>query len=172
MSIYTESILSKEETRPMDCNIGIYMRRPPKGIPADQDPTSYCQWCFRNKYRNRNGTRNETFYIDICGRTEITMCPQMLRLLRDCRNGKIDLVFAESITYVAPRMIDVIFWLYYLLHLNHKVEIIVDLALNTERSSDHRQRTIEATESIVQKDYEKYAKWEAELLNAMNKLGE
>lgn len=147
------------------------MRRSPEEIPADQDPVSYCRWLFGKKYRSASSYQNEDFYIDICSRTETAECPQMIRLIRDCMIGKIDCVFAESIMRIAPNMISALFWLYYLLHLDHKIEIEIDRAFNTEASTERRQEIIKATESAVHSNSEKYAQWKAEILNAIDQLG-
>lgn len=94
-----------EEHCPMDCKVGVYMRRSPDEIPAVQDPISYCRWLFGKKYRSASSYKNEDFYIDICSRTETVECPQMIRLIRDCMMGEIDCVFVESIMRIAPNMI-------------------------------------------------------------------
>lgn len=147
------------------------MRRSPDEIPAVQDPISYCRWLFGKKYRSASSYKNEDFYIDICSRTETVECPQMIRLIRDCMMGEIDCVFVESIMRIAPNMISALFWLYYLLHLDHKIEIEIDRTLNTEASTERRQEIIKAAESAVHSNYEKYAQWKAEILNAIDQLG-
>ena len=170
MSMCTVNNLSKEKMRPTDCNIGIYMRRSLDEIPADQDPEFYCRWLYGKKYRTNSSTHNHHFYIDICGRAEITKCPQMLKLMRDCMIGKIDLVFAESVMRVDPNMMTMIFWLYFLLHLDHKIEIEIDAALNTRTSTEQRQDIIRATYRTVHANYVKYGKWETDVLSAIGVL--
>lgn len=162
---------TKEEQDPVCCRVGVYMRRSPNEIPADQDPISYCRCLFDKKYRSDPGYKNEHFYIDICGRAETAECPQMIRMIQDCMTGKIDCVFAESIMRVAPNMVTAIYLVYFLLRLEPKVEIIIDFAINTETSSEHRQRVMEATKSVVNNDYGEYIKWESDVLKAMNMLG-
>lgn len=164
-------MINKEELCTMDCKVGVYMRRSPDEIPADQDPVSYCRYLFGKKYRSAPGCQNEHFYIDICGRAETADCPQMIRMIQDCMLGKIDCVFAESIMCVAPNMITALFLLYYLLHLDPKIEVQIDLAFNTGASTERRQDIIKATENVVHSNYAKYAKWKEDVLNAVGKLG-
>ena len=171
MSMQVANDLTKGEQNPVDCRVGVYMRRSPNEIPADQDPVSYCRCLFDKKYRSAPGCKNEHFYIDICGRAETAECPQMIRMIQDCMTGKIDCVFAESIMRVAPNMTTTLFWLYFLLHLDPKIEVEIDLTFNTRASAEHRQDIIKATESAVHSNYAKYAKWKEDVLNAVGKLG-
>lgn len=170
MSMCTVNNLSKEKMRPTDCNIGIYMRRSLDEIPADQDPEFYCRWLYGKKYRTNSSSDNCHFYIDICDRAEITRCKQMLMLMRDCMTGKIDLVFAETVIHVAPNMMTMFYWLYFLLQLDHEIEIEIDGALNTRTSTEHRQGIIRAVNSTVHSDYLKYGKWEKGVLSAIRAL--
>ena len=170
MTLCTVGILGKEKMHTTNCNVGIYMRRSLDEIPTDQDPDSYCRWLYGKKYRTNNSTHNRHFYIDICDRAEIIKCPKMLMLMRDCSTGKIDLVFAESVMRVAPNMMTMFYWLYFLLHLDHEIEIEIDGALNTRASTEHRQGIIRAVNSTVHSDYLKYGKWEKGVLSAIRAL--
>ena len=168
MSTQAASDPTNGEQSHMNCRVGVYMRRSPDEIPADQDPVSYCRSLFKKKYRSAPSCKDEHFYIDICGIAETAECPQMIRMIQDCMIGKIDCVFAESIMRVAPNMVTMFFWIYFLLHLDKKIEIQIDFAFNTGASSERRQVIIKATERVVHSNYAKYDKWKSEIIDAVN----
>jgi len=150
--------------------IGYYTRRSPVELQSIQDPYSFCQQLFEKKYGKHANSEQEHYYFDVCEVRNTANCPQMIRMLRDCMNGRINLVVVESSQRTAKNMHALFYWLYFMLHLDHQVEIIICDAINTMTNIDMRQRVIKATENIIASMPDEYVRWKHEVLIAIGNV--
>ena len=65
-------------------------------------------------------------YIDITGNKEIYKRPEMVHLLKDCKNGSVNLIFSQTRAYLAANTCDFCFLLKYLFDLPMRMDIVTD----------------------------------------------
>ena len=72
---------------------------------------------YAEKFRDDADKRLVGVYIDITGNKEIYKRPEMVHLLKDCKNGVVNLVFSQTRAYLAANTCDFCFLLKYLFDL-------------------------------------------------------
>ena len=70
---------------------------------------------YAEKFRDDADRRLVGVYIDITGNKEIYKRPEMVHLLKDCKNGSVNLIFSQTRAYIAANTCDFCFLLKYLL---------------------------------------------------------
>ena len=69
---------------------------------------------YAEKFRDDADKRLVGVYIDITGNKEIYKRPEMVHLLKDCKNGSVNLIFSQTRAYIAANTCDFCFLLKYL----------------------------------------------------------
>ena len=156
----------------MNDTTGIYIRRSPKEIPPDKAPEEFCIQQFLEQFGEVDATASVEYYADCCERLELIRCPQMLKLLRDCVDGRVNLVISETKFRITKNIPNLIFWLDFLLHLENKVDVLVYDFVDTSTSAEAREQLITSTEHFVSHFAEEYEQWKARLLDAIAKQKE
>ena len=151
----------------MKRSVGFYTRRTPDEMDINQDYDLLCKEAFRGRFAEAGETETASYYLDICHQSDITQRPQMLRLLRDCVDGKVDLVVMDNPERVAENMKELIFILYFLLHLEKPPEISILNCLSTGVSESKKKSILRATEQIVSKQKVDYTHWKNRILRGM-----
>ena len=70
---------------------------------------------YAEKFKTDSDKKLVGVYIDITGNKEIYKRPEMVHLLKDCKNGSINLIFSQTRAYLAANTCDFCFLLKYLL---------------------------------------------------------
>ena len=87
----------------------------------------------------------------------------MLRLMRDCADGKVNLVFAETKGYLAANTREFCYWLNFIFNLNDRVDIITDdeqFNINTIMNADsQREALIKMAEDYIYLNPPDHQKW-------------
>lgn len=81
---------------------------------------------YAEKFRDDADKKLVGVYIDITGNKEIYKRPEMVHLLKDCKNGSINLIFSQTRAYFAANTCDFCFLLKYLFDLPMRVDIVTD----------------------------------------------
>ena len=112
-------------------------------------------------------------YIDITGNKEIYKRPEMVHLLKDCKNGSVNLIFSQTRAYIAANTCDFCFLLKYLFDLPMRVDIVTDdddQRIDTILDFDNQRQSLkdlaEKYTSIRRKDY---LEWRIRLEHEMTK---
>lgn len=150
----------------MNQRIGYYSRRSPNEVDINNDYDKLCKQVFSDRFAVVPDMEYR-YYLDVCHQTAITQRPKLLQLLRDCMNGTINLVVTDYQERVAENMQSLVFLLYFLLHLEYPVEIMILNCISTSKDAATRQGIIRATERIVSMQSADYARWEAGVLHAL-----
>ena len=150
----------------MNLRIGYYSRLSPNEVDINNDYDKLCKQVFSDRFAVVSDTEYR-YYLDICHQTAITQRPKLLQLLRDCMNGTINLVVTDYQERVSENMQSLIFLLYFLLHLEYPVEIMILNCISTNTDAAARQGIIRATEQIVSMQSADYVRWEAGVLHAL-----
>ena len=102
-------------------------------------------------------------YIDITGQKEIRRRPEMLRLLRDCRDGKIDCIATQTKAYLAANTGEFCSLLRYLFDMANPIHIItedeqynINTILNEELQREELQRMAKIYTEINPDEYRKW----------------
>lgn len=114
--------------------------------------------------------------LDITGNKEIYKRPEMVHLLKDCKNGSVNLIFSQTRAYIAANTCDFCFLLKYLFDLPMRVDIVTDdddQRIDTILDFDNQRQSLkdlaEKYTSIRRKDY---LEWRIRLEHEMTKAEE
>ena len=104
---------------------------------------------------------------------EIYKRPEMVHLLKDCKNGSINLIFSQTRAYLAANTCDFCFLLKYLFDLPMRVDIVtddddqrIDTILDVDNQRQSLKDLAEKYTSIRRKDY---LEWRIRLEHEMTK---
>ena len=81
---------------------------------------------YAEKFRDDADKRLVGVYIDITGNKEIYKRPEMVHLLKDCKNGSVSLIFSQTRAYLAANTCDFCFLLQYLFDMPMRVDVVTD----------------------------------------------
>ena len=128
---------------------------------------------YAEKFRDDADKRLVGVYIDITGNKEIYKRPEMVHLLKDCKNGSINLIFSQTRAYLAANTCDFCFLLKYLFDLPMRVDIVtddddqrIDTILDVDNQRQSLKDLAEKYTSIRRKDY---LEWRIRLEHEMTK---
>lgn len=113
-------------------------------------------------------------YIDITGNKEIYKRREMVALIRDCVNGKINVIDAQTRAYLAANTEELCYFIYFLVCSTDSIDIITDdddMRIDTILNVDNQKKSlIEMAKKYVAIDKKEYAVWCEKLLKAMKEL--
>ena len=102
-------------------------------------------------------------YIDITGRKEIKNRPEMLHLINDCREGKIDCIATQTRADLAANTGELCTFLRYLFDMANPIHIITEdeqYNINTIANDDHqREELYRMARSFTEINPDEYRKW-------------
>lgn len=84
-----------------DYRIGGYVKRAKLNLRNEREIRVFHQNVFKRRFGDFEDGELVDVYIDITGCKETVKRPEMLRLMRDCADGKVNLIFAETKGYLA-----------------------------------------------------------------------
>ena len=156
--------------------IGGYVKRAKLNLRNEKDIRAFHRGIFDRRFGGLEDCELVDVYIDITGSKEICKRPEMLRLMRDCAEGKVNLVFAETKGYLAANTKEFCYWLHFIFNLDSPVEIITDdeqFNINTILNVDHqREALIKMAEDYIYLNPPDHQKWLSGVLTAIANLGE
>lgn len=165
-----------------DCNeeihykVGCYVKRAKLNLRNGDDVKAYHRIFFEKRFYELSDCILVDVYIDITGRKEISKRPEMLRLLRDCAAGKVNLIVSETKGYLAANMKEFCYWMNYVFSLGNRVDIICDDAkfpintiLNVEQQ---REALIKMAEDYIYLNPPEHQRWVREVVSAIANLRE
>lgn len=126
---------------------------------------------YRKKFSESQDMQLVDVYIDITGNKEIRKRPEMLRLIRDCRSGKINCIATQTRAYLAANNEEFFYLIHLLFGLNPPIEIVTeddDYIFNTIWNLDQQREIMKQTaKEYVQMNPEGYRNWEKAILRAI-----
>ena len=156
--------------------IGCYVKRAKLNLRNGDDVRTFHRSFFEKKFSDTTDGTLIDVYIDITGAKEIAKRPEMLRLMRDCADGKVNLIVSETKGYLAANTREFCYWLHYILNLNDRIEIITDderFNINTILNEDHQREALaKMVEDYIYLNPPDHQKWLNEVFSAMSNLGE
>ena len=140
--------------------VGGYVKLAKLWERAKDAAVAYHSSYYAEKFRDDADKRLVGVYIDITGNKEIYKRPEMVHLLKDCKNGSVNLIFSQTRAYIAANTCDFCFLLKYLFDLPMRVDIVTDdddQRIDTILDFDNQRQSLkdlaEKYTSIRRKDY-------------------
>ena len=94
-------------------------------------PQQYHSSYYAEKFKTDSDKKLVGVYIDITGNKEIYKRPEMVHLLKDCKNGSINLIFSQTRAYLAANTCDFCFLLKYLFDLPMPIRTVSENLIMT-----------------------------------------
>jgi len=156
--------------------IGGYVKRAKLNLRNGEEVKAFHRGIFERRFDGFEDGKLIDVYIDITGYRETAKRPEMLRLMRDCADGKVNLIFAETKGYLAANTREFCYWLHFIFHLEQRVDIITDddqFNINTVKNDDHqREALMKMTEDYIYLNPPDHQKWLSSVVSAIADLEE
>lgn len=156
--------------------IGGYVKRAKLNLRNGDDVKAFHRGILERTLGDFEDGELIDIYIDITGYKEIYKRPEMIRLMRDCAEGKINLIFAETKGYLAANTTEFSYWLHFMFNLNSRIDIITDdeeFNINTVRNEDHQREALEKmAEDYIYLNPPGHQKWLNQVITAIAELDE
>ena len=128
---------------------------------------------YKQKYDNDDKMELVGVYIDITGNKHIYQRPEMIKLIIDCKNGKIDCIAAQTRGYLAPNLEEFCFMFSYLSEFNHEISIITEdnqYRINTvDNPEKQREELMNMSKKYISVKSEEYRRWKERVEKAIAK---
>ena len=126
---------------------------------------------YRKKFEGSREMQLVDVYIDITGNKEIRKRTEMLRLIRDCKDGKVNCIATQTRAYLAANNEEFFYLIHLLFGLNPPIEIVTednDYIFDTIWNPDQQREVMKQTANeYVQMNLEGYQNWEKAILRAI-----
>ena len=156
--------------------IGGYVKRAKLNLRNKDEVIAFHRGIFERRFGGFGDGILVDAYIDITGNKETYKRPEMIRLMRDCADGKINLIFSETKGYLAANTREFCYWLHFIFNLKHRVDIITDdsqFNINTIINEDNqREALIKMAEDYIYLNPPDHQRWLSSVVSAITNLGE
>lgn len=156
--------------------IGGYVKRAKLNLRNKDEVIAFHRGIFERRFGGFGDGILVDVYIDITGNKETYKRPEMIRLMRDCADGKINLIFSETKGYLAANTREFCYWLHFIFNLKHRVDIITDdsqFNINTIINEDNqREALIKMAEDYIYLNPPDHQRWLSSVVSAITNLGE
>ena len=129
---------------------------------------------FQQKCESDSRFLLQDVYVDITGNKHIYKRPEMVRLLRNCTRGKIDVIMTPTRAYLAPNSEEFCFFIKFLFDIKYRIELVtddeerrIDTLLNPENQKGSLKRMAETYVALERAEYDR---WCSNMLKAMNEI--
>ncbi len=125
--------------------IGGYVKRAKLNLRNEREIRAFHRNAIERRFGDFEDGTLVDVYIDITGYKETAKRPEMLRLMRDCADGKVDLIFAETKGYLSANTREFCYWLHFIFNLKERVDIITDddqYNINTILNADKQREAL------------------------------
>ena len=122
---------------------------------------------FENRYHGMKDTELVDVYIDITGKKHIYTREAMVRLLSDCKDGKVNTIASQTRAYLAANHEEFCFLIHYLFGLSEYIDIVTEdneYNIDTITDRDNQRAELERmADALVRLKPHVYGKWEHEV---------
>ena len=124
---------------------------------------TYHKKYYEDKYFGLENINLVDVYIDITGQKSIKKRAEMIRLMHDCKDGKIDVISTQTRAYLAANSGEFCYLIYYLFNLSNTVHIVseddnyrIDTIANYE---NQRGALLKMAEDYIKLEPKEYQDW-------------
>ena len=156
--------------------IGGYVKRAKLNLRNREDVIAFHRGIFERRFGGFEDGVLVDVYIDITGYKETYRRPEMLRLMRDCADGKVNLIFAETRGYLAANTRELCYWLHFIFNVEHRVDILTDdsqFNINTILNADNqREALMKMADDYIYLNPPDHQRWLSNVIAAIADLRE
>jgi len=128
---------------------------------------------YTEKFGNDSDFELVGVYVDITGNQHIYQRPEMIRLLKDCMLGKVDVMYAQTRGYLAANTREFCFLIKFLFDLKRHIDIVTEddnFNINTGVDVENQRRELYSmAENFIKCEPEEYKKWLMAVSEAITK---
>ena len=122
---------------------------------------------FERKYNGVKDSELVDVYIDITGKKHIYQREAMVRLLSDCKDGKVNTIVSQTRAYLAANHQEFCFLIRYLFSLSQYIDIVTEdkeYKIDTITDRDNQREELERmTDALVRLKPSVYREWQHEV---------
>ena len=122
---------------------------------------------FESKYDGAKDSELVDVYIDITGKKHIYQREAMVRLLSDCKDGKVNTIVSQTRAYLAANHQEFCFLIHYLFGLSQYVDIVTEdkeYNIDTITDRDNQREELERmADALVRLKPVAYNEWQHEV---------
>ncbi|MBQ6407466.1 MAG: recombinase family protein [Butyrivibrio sp.] len=130
---------------------------------------------YEEKFKDDPDFNLAGVYVDITGNKNIYKRPEMVRLLRDCMVGEVDVIYAQTKGYLAANTREFCYLIKFLFDLKKHIDIVTEddnYNINTGFDAENqRQELYQMADKFVKCEPEEYKAWLVEVSNAIKREG-
>ena len=126
---------------------------------------------FAERFKGEDNYDFVGAYIDITGNKNIRQRPEMIRLLRDCLAGRIDVIYTQTKAYLAADSREFFYLLKFIFEVGHKIDIVtedtdynINTIFNAENQIAELHKMVNRYSALNPGDY---AQWKDEIMKAI-----
>ena len=127
---------------------------------------------FAERFRGEDNYDFVGAYIDITGNKNIRQRPEMIRLLRDCLAGRIDVIYTQTKAYLAADSREFFYLLKFIFEMGHKIDIVtedtdynINTIFNAENQIAELHKMVNRYSALNPCDY---SQWKDEIMKAIS----
>ena len=156
--------------------IGGYVKRAKLNLRNGEEVKAFHRGLIERRFGGFEDGTLVDVYIDITGYKETYKRPEMLRLMRDCADGKVNLIFSETKGYLAANTREFCYWLHFIFNVEQRVDIITDdsqFNINTITDEDNQREALrKMAEDYIYLNPPDHQKWLSSVVSAITEIGE
>ena len=156
--------------------VGGYVKRAKLNLRNSDDVKAFHRSFFEKQFCGLSDCALVDVYIDITGNKEISKRPEMLRLMRDCAVGKVNLIVSETKGYLAANMKEFCYWTNFIFKLDNRVDVIcydAKFPINTIMDVEHQREALtKMAEDYIYLNPPEHQRWLSGVVSAIENLGE
>lgn len=126
---------------------------------------------FTQKYSNNDSVELVGVYVDITGNREIKKRPEMIRLLSDCLDYKVDQIAIQTKGYIAANTREFCYLIKFLFDLDPPINLLsydVDYHIDTLQNEDHqREELLRMANNYCKLNNSDFSRWKREVKEAI-----
>lgn len=129
---------------------------------------------YQNKFAGLPNYTLRDVYIDITGKKETYKRMEMVRLLKDCQFGYVDIIFTQTKGYLAANNREFCYLIKFLFSMKHRIDIITEddtYNINTLANEDgQREALLKMADDFIYLNPLDFQDWMNELVRSLNEV--
>lgn len=155
-------------------NVVGYVKLAKKWERKEEAARLYHRDFYENKFLHTHNYNLFDVYVDITGKKEIYKRMAMVRLLRDCQQGYVDIIFTQTKAYLAANYAEFCYIIKFLFSLERRVDIVTEdeaYNINTIINEDNqREALLKMADDFIYLKPSDFYDWSSELSKSINSL--
>ena len=129
---------------------------------------------YKNKFADYPNYTLVDVYIDITGKKETYKRTEMIRLINDCKLGKIDCIFTQTKAYLAANTGEFCYLIKLLFSMENRIDIVTEddaYNINTIVNDDQqREVLLKMADDFIYLNPPDFYNWMSEIAKSINNL--